>query len=102
MLAWARTNFDRVIIDCTPMFPINDTLLWGRHVPSAVIVVSYGKTRTPLIRNATQKMQSGGGNILGMVVNRATPGGLAYASYGYYYHQYYHAYHREPAAAKHS
>ncbi|MEK7281671.1 MAG: polysaccharide biosynthesis tyrosine autokinase, partial [Chloroflexota bacterium] len=28
LVTWARTNFDRVIVDCTPMFPINDTLLW--------------------------------------------------------------------------
>jgi capsular exopolysaccharide synthesis family protein len=97
VVAWAKTNFDRVIVDCTPMFPINDTLLWGRHVPSSVFVVGYGATRTPLIRNATQKMLAGGMSLLGVVVNRATPRGLTYASYGHYYHQYYHSYYRETA-----
>jgi Mrp family chromosome partitioning ATPase len=101
-VAWAIANFDRVIIDCTPMFPINDTLLWGRHIPVTVFVVRYGKTRTPLIRNACQKLQNGGVKILGVAANLATHRGLAYASYGYYYQQYYHHYYTEADAGKSS
>ena len=101
VVAWAKANFDRVIVDCTPMFPINDTLLWGRHVPAAVFIVRYGKTRIPLIRNARRKLEAGGMNVLGVALNSATHRGLTYASYGYYYyHQYYHAYHREASAGK--
>ncbi|MCB4757216.1 MAG: polysaccharide biosynthesis tyrosine autokinase [Elusimicrobia bacterium] len=100
LISWAKTEFDRIIVDCTPMFPINDTLLWGRHIPATAFIVRYGKTRTPLIRNACQKLQTGGMKILGVAVNLAKPGGLAYASYGYYYHQYYHAYHQEAVAGK--
>ena len=101
VVAWAKANFDRVIVDCTPMFPINDTLLWGRHVPAAVFIVRYGKTRIPLVRNACRKLGAGGMNILGVALNSATHRGLTYASYGYYYyHSYYHAYHREASAGK--
>lgn len=95
LVSWARESYDRVLIDCTPMFPINDTLLWTRHVPHAVFVVRYGLTRVPLILNAAQKLRSGGAKILGVAVNAATPGGLAYSAYGYYYQQYYHSYHQE-------
>jgi len=100
LIAWAKANYDRVIIDCTPMFPIHDTLLWGRHVNAAVFVVRYGSTRAPLVSRACQRLQEGGVKILGAVVNAAKPGGLTYAAYGYYYQQYYHVYEQEPELAK--
>lgn len=99
LIAWAKTNYDRVIIDCTPMYPIHDTLLWGRHVSAAIFVVRYGRTRAPLVFKACQRLREGGVKILGAVVNAATPGGLTYSSYGYYYQQYYHAYEQESGVA---
>lgn len=101
LITWARGRFDRVIVDCTPMFPINDTILWGRHINSGVFIVRYGKTRVPLILTACQKLQTSGIKLLGVAVNSAKPGGLSYASYGYYYQQYYHAYAQEAPAGKH-
>jgi capsular exopolysaccharide synthesis family protein len=95
LIAWARERYDRVVVDCTPMFPINDTLLWGRHITSGVFVVRYGVTRVPLIRTACQKLQTGGIKLLGVSINAARAGGLSYAAYGYYYQQYYHAYHEK-------
>lgn len=92
LIAWAKENYDRVVIDCTPIFPIHDTLLWGRHVGSAVFIVRYGATRVPLILKAGQRLESAGIKILGAVVNAARPEGLTYASYGYYYHAYYQPY----------
>ncbi len=102
LMAWAKSNFDRVIVDCTPMFPIHDTLLWGRHVNAGVFVVRYGRTRAPLIAKACQRLQEGGIKILGAVVNAAKPGGLAYSSYGYHYQAYYHAYEQPSDLAKKS
>ncbi len=99
LVAWARENYDRVVVDCTPMFPINDTLLWGRHIASAVFVVRFGVTRLPLISSASQKLTTGGIKPLGVAVNAAVAGGLSYASYGYYYQQYYHSYHQQEEAA---
>lgn len=102
LINWARERYDRVIIDCTPMFPINDTLLWGRHIPSVAFVVRFGVTRTPLIKTACQKLQTGGIKVLGVAVNAAKAGGLSYSSYGYYYQQYYHSYHQEAPAPRSS
>lgn len=95
LVAWARGRFDRVVVDCTPMFPINDTLLWGRHIKSAVFVARYGRTRTPLILDAAKKLVTGGMKVLGVAVNSARQGGLSYSSYGYYYQQYDQHYHQE-------
>lgn len=100
LVAWSKENFDRIIIDCTPMFPIHDTLLWGRHVNAAVFVVRYGQTRVPLIARANQRLKDGGIKILGAVVNAARPGGLTYSAYGYYYQQYEHSYAQESAVPR--
>lgn len=89
LIAWARARYDRVLVDCTPMFPISDTLLWGRHVPQAVFVVRYGATRTPLIATACQKLSAGGIKPLGMAINGVKTGGLSYVPYAYYHQQYY-------------
>ncbi|MCX5796840.1 MAG: polysaccharide biosynthesis tyrosine autokinase [Elusimicrobia bacterium] len=100
LASWAKAAFDRVIVDCAPMFPINDVLLWGRHVPAVVFLVRYGQTRAPIIRNAAQKLQASNMSILGVALNAYTPSGLAYSHYGYYYQQYYRAYHHDTASAK--
>jgi len=98
ILEWARSRYDRIIVDCPPMFPINDTLLWGRHIKSTVFVVRYGKTRVPLIKNANKNLLNASIKILGIAVNAAKPGGLTYSGYGYYYQQYYRTYaESEPA-----
>jgi len=102
LVSWAKTNYDRVIVDCTPMYPIHDTMLWGRQVSAAVFVVRYGRTRAPLVAKACQRLREGGVKILGAVVNAAKPGGLTYSSYGYYYQQYYQAYEQGPELAKKS
>lgn len=100
LVTWAKSNYDRVIIDCTPMYPIHDTLLWGRHVNAAIFVVRYGRTRAPLVAKACQRLVEGGVKILGAVVNAARPGGLTYSAYGYYYQQYYHAYEQEASGPR--
>jgi capsular exopolysaccharide synthesis family protein len=100
VLAWAEQNYDRVIVDCTPMFPINDTLLWGRHIKSAVFVAWYGKTRFPLTHKACERLKAAGVNIMGLTINAARPGGLSYAGYGYYYQQYYQAYIQDTEKAR--
>ncbi len=91
LIAWSMAHYDRVVVDCTPMFPISDTLLLGRHVRSCVFTVRFGITRAPLVRTALQRLESGGVKLLGVAINGATAGGLTYAGSGYYY-QYYRSY----------
>lgn len=95
LLQWATEKFDRVIVDCPPVFPISDAILWGRHIKHAVFVVRFGKTRIPLIRNAAKRLEVSGIKPLGVAVNAATQGGLAYSHYAGYNYQYYRAYTEE-------
>jgi len=94
-LAWACAEYDRVIVDCPPMFPISDALLWGKHINNCVFVAVFGKTRVPLIKNATKRMLGSGLKILGTVVNMSKFGGLSYSYYGYHY-DYNYNYHYGP------
>ena len=87
-LAWAQQEYDRVLVDCPPMFPISDTLLWGKHINGCIFVATFGKTRVPLIKTAAKRIISAGIKILGTVVNMSKFGGLSYSYYGYYHYNY--------------
>jgi len=90
-LSWAGAQYDRVIIDCPPIFPISDALLWGKYINSAVFVSKFGKTRVPLIKTAVKQLNSSGIKVLGLVINMSKFGGLTYSYYGSHYYKYnYH------------
>lgn len=97
-VAWARKRYPRIVVDCPPVFPISDTMLWGRHVRQAIFVSRFGRTRAPLIRTATARLRTGGLKLLGGVVNGARQGTMSYQD-GRYYEQYYRDY-TEPGAPK--
>ncbi len=90
-LDWARGRYTRIIVDCPPVFPISDILLWGRHVKQNIFVTRFGRTRVPLIRTACARLRIGGLKILGGVLNGARLGTMTYAD-GRYYEQYYRDY----------
>ncbi|MDP3542413.1 MAG: polysaccharide biosynthesis tyrosine autokinase [Elusimicrobiota bacterium] len=90
-VAWARGRYTRVIVDCPPVFPISDILLWGRHVKPAIFVSRFGRTRVPLILTACARLRGSGIKILGGVINGARLGTMSYAD-GRYYEQYYRDY----------
>lgn len=87
-LAWAGEDYDRVIVDCPPMFPISDVLLWGKYINNCIFVAAFGKTRVPLIKTAVKRIISSGIKVLGAVVNMSKFGGLSYSYYGYYHYDY--------------
>jgi len=98
LLSWAMENYDRVIVDCPPMFPISDTLLWGRHIPRCMFIVRHGQTRAQLVRTAASRLKSTGIKVLGAVINMSKFGGLYYSHYGSSYYKYnYHYYRKEGA-----
>jgi receptor protein-tyrosine kinase len=89
LLGWANHHFDKVIVDTAPILPVHDTLLWARHIPSAVLVIRHAKTSASATATAAKKLSSAGPQVLGIVVNNAKLSGLAYTDRYYYYSQYY-------------
>ena len=90
-VAWAKTRYAHVIVDCPPVFPISDTLLWLHHVKTVIFVARFGRTRVPLIRTACARLRNNGARMLGGVINGARLGTMTYAD-GRYYEQYYRDY----------
>lgn len=90
-LAWARGRYTRVIVDCPPVFPISDILIWSHHVKPVIFVSRFGRTRVPLIRTALARLRHKEARILGGVINGARRGTMSYAD-GRYYEQYYRDY----------
>lgn len=86
-LLWARGRYHRVIVDCPPVFPVSDVLLWGRHVNTTIFIARFGRTRVPLIQTACARLRVGGVRILGGVINGARLGTTSYAA-GRYAEEY--------------
>jgi capsular exopolysaccharide synthesis family protein len=79
LMAWARSRYTRVIVDCPPVFPVSDVLLWGRHVTSTIFIARSGHTRVPLIQTACARLRLGGVRIVGGVINGARTRTTRYA-----------------------
>jgi capsular exopolysaccharide synthesis family protein len=90
-VAWAKGRYPHVIVDCPPVFPISDILLWARHIKPVVFVARFGRTRVPLIRTACARLKGNGAHLMGGVINGARLGTMTYAD-GRYYEQYYRDY----------
>ena len=83
---WATAQYDRVIVDSPPVFPISDALLWAPHVHGVAFVVLAGRVRAAIAERARQKLGESFANILGGILNLSP---LESAGYYYNYHAYY-------------
>ncbi len=69
LLAWARENYDRVVIDTPPMGPVGDALVLADRADSVILVCRVGKTRRRLLKYAMGRLQEVDANILGCIAN---------------------------------
>lgn len=77
---------DIVLIDSAPVLPVADTLVVGRMVSGALLVVEAHRTPTDVVRQAKNALIRNQTRLFGVVVNKlqASKGGYG-ASYGYGY-----------------
>ncbi|MET4099771.1 capsular exopolysaccharide synthesis family protein [Agrococcus sp. UYP10] len=69
----AADRYDVVIIDSPPVLTVADSNLIAPLADGVVIVVDASKTRRPQLANTIRSLESAGGRILGIVLNRARP-----------------------------
>jgi len=89
MLEWAYKNYDRVIIDCTPVMGIADSAILGSAVDGCLFVIWAGRTSRRYVRVAKMTAVSRGAKIFGFVLNNLEPGRVGYYHYYPYYYSYY-------------
>lgn len=82
LLAWADSQYDRVIVDCPPVLAVSDAQIVGQLVDGAILVVRPEKNHRRSVIRAIESFQASGCRMLGVVAN-----GLSeeFGSYGYGY-----------------
>lgn len=84
LLAWADSQYDRVIVDCPPVLAVSDAQIVGQLVDGAILVVRPEKNHRRAVIRAVESFRGAGCRVLGVVVNGVTQGSSGYG-YGYGY-----------------
>lgn len=86
LIAWARTEYDMIVLDTPPVLTVSDALLLSQIADATVLVVRWGRTPVGFVNEALRLLQrhSGGpvSTVLSMVSMKKY---LRYRGAGYYY-----------------
>ena len=69
LIAEASFYFDRIVVKCAPVIPVDDAVVAGRDLDGVLLVVRTGRTQREVARRATQIIRDSRLNLLGIVVN---------------------------------
>ena len=78
IVARARSDFDRVVIDSAPVHAVPDTPILAGHVDATVLVVKAGRTPAQACTRAVRKLTEAGSKPAGFIFNRVPARGLEY------------------------
>ncbi len=86
-----RGFYDLVVIDTPPFAPLADAQIVAKLVDKIVLVVRWGETPVPVVRNTIIQMARLNVPVAGTVLTQVDMQRYAnygYGEYGYYYHRY--------------
>jgi capsular exopolysaccharide synthesis family protein len=63
-----RARYDVVILDSAPVMPVSDTRMLASIADSVLMVVRWGKTPAPVVRQAIQQLRTHGARMSGVVL----------------------------------
>lgn len=95
LLAWARQEFDFVVLDLPPMAAVSDTESMMEYADASLLVVRQNGAIAPAINRAAAILSGGRAKLLGCVLNNVYTAVLptgrgrgygGYGGYGYYGH----------------
>lgn len=75
---------DIVIIDGSPCALVTDSTILSRIVDTTLVVASHGQTRKDGLHNTVKSIQNVGGNICGIIYNKAPISSKKYSETYYY------------------
>ena len=91
--AWARENYDRVIIDSPPFGIVGDVMTLAAMVDGVMIMCCPDRTHFRPIQSAARNLAEAGATVLGIIVNDVETGAMGgafsqHGHYGYGYRKY--------------
>jgi capsular exopolysaccharide synthesis family protein len=92
LIAEASFYFDRIVIDCAPIIPVNDAVILGRVVDGVLMVIQAGRTQREVAARAAEIARDSQLKLLGLVVNNLDE------ALPFYYNQKYYGYRYHPRA----
>lgn len=70
LLVMFKETYDLVIIDAPPVMAATDPVLLSTQVDATIVVAAAGKTKDFELQHAVEEIQSVGGQVIGVVLNR--------------------------------
>jgi capsular exopolysaccharide synthesis family protein len=83
-LDWAKSRYDVVLLDLAPVNQVSESALLARRLHGVVLVVREARTGRGAVQLAKKRLLGMEANLLGAVVNCASPRGSGYGYYSYY------------------
>ena len=88
VVAALADEMDYTVVDTTPVLPVTDSIVVSRFADATLLVVRAGGTTRKELEQALASLELASAPIIGLVLNRATPGdrnayGYEYGSYAY-------------------
>jgi Mrp family chromosome partitioning ATPase len=89
LLAYARQNFDVVIVDAAPILPVADGFVLAPKMDAIILAYQVGRVARDVLRRTKVRLQNVGGNVVGVILNDiqaeigARHSDFSYYSYGY-------------------
>ncbi len=85
VLQMLTQQYDMVLIDSPPVFPITDSAILAPAVDGVVLVVRGQRTNRQVTMEALERLHFMKANVVGCVLNGVDPGSGYYRSYSYYF-----------------
>lgn len=95
LLDASASDFDLVLCDTPPLMAVSDAVALSAQCDGVVLVVRVGAAAAEAVKRSAEQIESVGGRILGVLLNRADMRSDGYYSdYFRYYHEYTRPKHR--------
>ncbi|MFO8055766.1 MAG: GNVR domain-containing protein [bacterium] len=89
LLQILKENYDRIIIDTPPAWPLSDVGIMSTLVDGIIWIARSGKTPRKMMQTSIQHIMEIQPNVLGVVMNAVDLKKSFYYYYGYYPYRYY-------------
>ena len=83
-------SYNYLILDCPPVLPVMDMLIWGTKANAVILVYHAGKTAKNALIRTVEQLQKNTIPIQGVVLNHLTPEIEVSPNYYYYHYSQYH------------